>query len=96
MPRFERGTGRKLNGGIRRRVSQATVLPSSRDMVFRQGEELSVNVTHPGAFFLIIGWNASFARDGLARIRMSDYLEEAQGDPAVTEAQAGLEELLFD
>ena len=55
-----------------------------------------MNVPHPGAFFLIIGWNASFARDGLARIRMSDYLEEAQGGSAVTEAQAGLEELLFD
>ena len=95
LTRFDGRTGRTPKGGIKRRVVQAKMPEPLQEALFTLAEQTSVTVTDLGAYFLIEGWNAARAKQGLPPIPMPAYLEQSCGNQESVEVQNVLEESLL-
>lgn len=93
--RFVGSGGRPPKSGGARRVVQAKMPAGLQESLFRLAESSAVTVTDLGAYFLIRGWNAARAEQGLDPIPMPSYLTEAVRRQQDAEVQNVLEESLL-
>lgn len=89
--RFKGSPGRTPKGGVRRRVIQAKIPVGIHDTLVEVAEQSDVAMTDLGAYYLIDGWNAARAKQGLEPIPMPAYLEQAVRRAA---SRAGAQDVL--
>ena len=81
---MSRSLGRPPKGGQPRRVVQAKLPLLLREQLAVEAERRGVPLTDLGAVYLLDGWNAARAVEGLAPIPTPTYLEGLQVDPATS------------
>jgi hypothetical protein len=69
--------GRKLKGGLRRRVVQARMPAPIQEAFAELADESAMPMSDLGSYYLIQGWNQARQSQGLSVIEMPQYLEEA-------------------